>query len=81
MFRPCIDLHDGVVKQIVGGTLKSAAAGESETPTTNFVASLPAEHYAACVLRSRLPRSSLSSRTSYSSCTGSTSATISRVGT
>lgn len=46
MFRPCIDLHDGIVKQIVGGTLKSAGAGESEAPVTNFVAELPAEHYA-----------------------------------
>lgn len=35
-FRPCIDLHSGVVKQIVGGTLDldSAAAG----PKENFVA-------------------------------------------
>lgn len=32
-FRPCIDLHDGKVKQIVGGTLDSA---ESELQT-NFV--------------------------------------------
>ena len=29
MFRPCIDIHDGQVKQIVGGTLtdKSPAGG------------------------------------------------------
>lgn len=35
-FRPCIDLHSGVVKQIVGGTLDldSTAAG----PKENFVA-------------------------------------------
>jgi len=31
-FRPCIDLHDGHVKQIVGGTLR-----EGEEPETNFV--------------------------------------------
>ena len=49
MFRPCIDLHDGVVKQIVGGTLKSAEEGESEKPVTNFVAELPAEHFAKYV--------------------------------
>jgi phosphoribosylformimino-5-aminoimidazole carboxamide ribotide isomerase len=35
-FRPCIDLHAGVVKQIVGGTLDlgEGAAG----PQENFVA-------------------------------------------
>ncbi len=32
-FRPCIDLHDGKVKQIVGSTLN-----DSEMPDTNFVA-------------------------------------------
>jgi len=41
-FRPCIDLHDGVVKQIVGGTLDldqstSPEAGPSNLKT-NFVA-------------------------------------------
>lgn len=48
-FRPCIDLHAGVVKQIVGSTLRDAAAGEAETPTTNFVATLDASHYAGFV--------------------------------
>ena len=33
-FRPCIDLHDGKVKQIVGGTLEDARGGLR----TNFVA-------------------------------------------
>ncbi|MEK7415420.1 MAG: phosphoribosylformimino-5-aminoimidazole carboxamide ribotide isomerase [Planctomycetota bacterium] len=42
LFRPCIDLHDGVVKQIVGGTLTDAGAG----PTTNFVSQQPASYYA-----------------------------------
>ena len=37
MFRPCIDLHEGKVKQIVGGTLSDAGA------RTNFVS----EHSAA----------------------------------
>jgi phosphoribosylformimino-5-aminoimidazole carboxamide ribotide isomerase len=32
-FRPCIDLHAGKVKQIVGGTLRDDGAG----PTENFV--------------------------------------------
>ena len=43
-FRPCIDLHSGVVKQIVGSTLSedTGAAG----PVENFVASKPAAEYA-----------------------------------
>ncbi|KAI1809547.1 1--5-imidazole-4-carboxamide isomerase [Poronia punctata] len=41
-FRPCIDLHAGQVKQIVGGTLDSAT---SELKT-NFVSQRPAEYYA-----------------------------------
>ncbi len=40
-FRPCIDLHDGVVKQIVGGTLADNVA-----PTTNFQADHPPEWFA-----------------------------------
>lgn len=32
LFRPCIDLHHGLVKQIVGGTL-----GADDAPDTNFV--------------------------------------------
>jgi phosphoribosylformimino-5-aminoimidazole carboxamide ribotide isomerase len=39
-FRPCIDLHEGEVKQIVGSTLES---GEL---VTNFVGDQPAEYYA-----------------------------------
>jgi phosphoribosylformimino-5-aminoimidazole carboxamide ribotide isomerase len=42
MFRPCIDLHEGKVKQIVGGTLESAAAGLK----TNFVSDRPAGWFA-----------------------------------
>lgn len=48
-FRPCIDIHDGVVKQIVGGTLKDAPAGAAEAPKTNFVATQPADYFARCV--------------------------------
>ncbi|KAI9223496.1 5-proFAR isomerase His6 [Blastocladiella britannica] len=44
-FRPCIDLHNGVVKQIVGGTL-AADDNASLAPTTNFVAEQPAGHFA-----------------------------------
>lgn len=41
-FRPCIDLHSGEVKQIVGGTLST----DMSTLKTNFVSSLPANHFA-----------------------------------
>ncbi|KAF7719544.1 Phosphoribosylformimino-5-aminoimidazole carboxamide ribotide isomerase [Penicillium ucsense] len=41
-FRPCIDLHSGQVKQIVGGTLSQVA----EDLKTNYVSKLPASHYA-----------------------------------
>lgn len=41
-FRPCIDLHDGQVKQIVGGTLKDSGAG----PKENFVSDRSAAWYA-----------------------------------
>jgi phosphoribosylformimino-5-aminoimidazole carboxamide ribotide isomerase len=41
-FRPCIDLHQGKVKQIVGGSL---AADERELKT-NFESDLPASHFA-----------------------------------
>lgn len=39
-FRPCIDIHDGKVKQIVGGTLRDKGASE------NFVSEYDAEYYA-----------------------------------
>lgn len=42
-FRPCIDLHDGRVKQIVGSTLSDSQA----TLLTNFSSDLPPAHYAA----------------------------------
>ena len=42
MFRPCIDLHDGKVKQIVGGTLSD----HDESPATNFVSEKPSSWYA-----------------------------------
>lgn len=43
MFRPCIDLHDGKVKQIVGGTLTA----DPSQLRTNFVSEKPAEWFAA----------------------------------
>lgn len=42
LFRPCIDLHDGKVKQIVGGTLSDTP----DTLKTNFVASHPPRYFA-----------------------------------
>jgi phosphoribosylformimino-5-aminoimidazole carboxamide ribotide isomerase len=41
-FRPCIDLHSGKVKQIVGGTLRDDGNEAAE----NFVSELTAAHYA-----------------------------------
>ena len=43
-FRPCIDIHNGVVKQIVGSTLSEDA---KDVPVENFVASKPAADFAA----------------------------------
>ncbi len=42
-FRPCIDLHAGKVKQIVGGTLDADEAG----PKENFVSERGASYYSA----------------------------------
>lgn len=44
MFRPCIDIHEGKVKQIVGGTLTDKASSEVKT---NFIASHPPSYYAS----------------------------------
>jgi phosphoribosylformimino-5-aminoimidazole carboxamide ribotide isomerase len=40
LFRPCIDLHEGQVKQIVGATLTDEGA------TENFVSGHPSSHFA-----------------------------------
>jgi phosphoribosylformimino-5-aminoimidazole carboxamide ribotide isomerase len=50
-FRPCIDLHQGKVKQIVGGSLSDENAAELET---NFEAHKPARWYADLYRRDRL---------------------------
>jgi phosphoribosylformimino-5-aminoimidazole carboxamide ribotide isomerase len=42
-FRPCIDLHAGRVKQIVGNTLTDTAGNK---PITNFETCLPPEYFA-----------------------------------
>lgn len=41
-FRPCIDLHSGQVKQIVGGTL----GNDPVAVKTNHVSTLPPKHFA-----------------------------------
>ncbi|OLL22793.1 1-(5-phosphoribosyl)-5-[(5-phosphoribosylamino)methylideneamino] imidazole-4-carboxamide isomerase [Neolecta irregularis DAH-3] len=41
-FRPCIDIHSGKVKQIVGGSLTS----DHSTLQTNYESEHPAEYYA-----------------------------------
>jgi phosphoribosylformimino-5-aminoimidazole carboxamide ribotide isomerase len=50
VFRPCIDLHDGKVKQIVGGSLTDDAAGLR----THFVAERPAAWFAGLYRRDNL---------------------------
>jgi phosphoribosylformimino-5-aminoimidazole carboxamide ribotide isomerase len=43
-FRPCIDLHAGSVKQIVGGTLSTT---EDSSLKTNFTSEHPSAYYAS----------------------------------
>jgi len=50
VFRPCIDLHDGKVKQIVGGSLSDSGAGLR----TNFVSEKPASWFAELYRRDGL---------------------------
>ncbi|MDG1890246.1 MAG: phosphoribosylformimino-5-aminoimidazole carboxamide ribotide isomerase [Verrucomicrobiota bacterium] len=50
MFRPCIDLHNGQVKQIVGGTLTK----DSNQLKTNFVSERSSAWYAELYRRDRL---------------------------
>lgn len=49
-FRPCIDLHDGRVKQIVGGTLR-----DGTEPSTNYISEHSAGYYARMYQRDNLP--------------------------
>lgn len=48
LFRPCIDLHNGQVKQIVGGTLNDQGA------KTNFISSYDSAYYANLYSKHRL---------------------------
>lgn len=50
-FRPCIDLHHGIVKQIVGGTLSDNLGS---VPETNFEAQKPAGWFARLYRRDKL---------------------------
>lgn len=50
-FRPCIDIHNGKVKQIVGGSLCDRGNAASE----NFVSERGAEYYAALYRERNLP--------------------------
>lgn len=50
MFRPCIDLRNGKVVQIVGGTLRN----DSTAVRTNFVSERPAAWFAECYRRDNL---------------------------
>lgn len=51
-FRPCIDLHQGKVKQIVGSTLSDTSVADLRT---NFSSELPASWYATLYQRDNLP--------------------------
>lgn len=50
-FRPCIDLHNGRVKQIVGGSLSDTGPA----PETNFETDQSAAYFAQLYQRDRLP--------------------------
>ncbi len=49
-FRPCIDIHNGKIKQIVGGTLRD----EGDRASTNFASELGAPFYAGLYRRDGL---------------------------
>ncbi len=50
--RPCIDLHGGRVKQIIGSTLSDGDGGSLKT---NFASDKPPSHYAEMYRRDNLP--------------------------
>ena len=51
MFRPCIDLHDGRVKQIVGGSIDDS---QPDSLQTNFVSDKPPAWFAQLYRRDEL---------------------------
>lgn len=50
-FRPCIDIHDNRVKQIIGGTLSDTG----ESPETNFETDKSPAYYASLYRQDNLP--------------------------
>ena len=42
-FRPCIDLHQGLVKQVVGGSFDDS---DNVQPIENFVSNKDSKYYA-----------------------------------
>lgn len=53
-FRPCIDLHHGKVKQIVGSTLKDGDDEATAAPAENFATDKPADEFAKLYQRDAL---------------------------
>ena len=54
-FRPCIDLHNGQVKQIVGSTLRDGSEDQnSKSLNTNFETDRPAADYAKMYQKDKL---------------------------
>jgi len=53
-FRPCIDLHSGQVKQIIGSTLTDKKDNASDNLSTNFETDRPASTYAELYQRDGL---------------------------
>ena len=49
-FRPCIDLHQGQVKQIIGSSLRAG-----RMPETNFIAEKPPAYFAELYHQDDLP--------------------------
>jgi phosphoribosylformimino-5-aminoimidazole carboxamide ribotide isomerase len=46
-FRPCIDIHEGVVKQIVGSTLSEDGQSKDDKLIENFVSKISSKDYAS----------------------------------
>lgn len=58
-FRPCIDLHNGCVKRLMGGTLRDVDSdtGRAGSSNANFTLTFLLEHYATMHKRDELPGS------------------------
>jgi hypothetical protein len=73
-FRPCIDLHGGVVKQIVGGTLTDDGATLQTNFVSRYMLSMPANAMFArgSQLNSDCTHRSVNHQKSLPSCIGNT---------